>query len=220
MPINTASLKTFAPAMRRQLIEAVGRKLDRLLTSTTPDTLTTYATQIAELRQQEQISRQELLERVAYSWFNRLAALRYLDARGWHPFGAKVLMPATDADTQPELLKLMRNGQLPAELQRHSQEARLNQLLDGQIPTATPAPTPRGRCTGSWCWRCAASITSCCQTCSRGSMTPPSCCCPMTCSPMAPSRRASAARSMMPTATTWRYWAGCISSISPRKKKR
>jgi len=53
MPINTASLKTFAPAMRRQLIEAVGRKLDRLLTSTTPDTLTTYATQIAELRQQE-----------------------------------------------------------------------------------------------------------------------------------------------------------------------
>ncbi|MCT0200931.1 MULTISPECIES: BREX-1 system adenine-specific DNA-methyltransferase PglX [Synechococcaceae] len=130
--------------MRRQLIEAVGRKLDRLLTSTTPDTLTTYATQIAELRQQEQISRQELLERVAYSWFNRLAALRYLDARGWHPFGAKVLMPATDADTQPELLKLMRNGQLPAELQRHSQEARLNQLLDGQIPTATPGADPQG----------------------------------------------------------------------------
>ncbi len=31
MPVNTAALKTFAPAMRRQLIEAVGRKLDRLL---------------------------------------------------------------------------------------------------------------------------------------------------------------------------------------------
>ena len=26
MPVNTAALKTFAPAMRRQLIEAVGRK--------------------------------------------------------------------------------------------------------------------------------------------------------------------------------------------------
>ena len=32
MPVNTAALKTFAPAMRRQLIEAVGRKLDLLLT--------------------------------------------------------------------------------------------------------------------------------------------------------------------------------------------
>ena len=47
MTDNTAALKTFAPAMRRQLIEAVGRKLDRLLTSQTPDTLTTHANQIA-----------------------------------------------------------------------------------------------------------------------------------------------------------------------------
>ena len=31
MPVNTAALKTFAPAMRRQLLEAVGRKLDLLL---------------------------------------------------------------------------------------------------------------------------------------------------------------------------------------------
>ena len=54
-----------------------------------------------------------LLERVAYSWFNRLAALRYLDAKGWHPFGCKVLMPATEGETQPELLKLMRSGSLP-----------------------------------------------------------------------------------------------------------
>jgi hypothetical protein len=50
MPVNTAALKSFAPAMRRQLIEAVGRKLDLLLTSQTPDTLITYASQIAELR--------------------------------------------------------------------------------------------------------------------------------------------------------------------------
>lgn len=144
MPVNTAALKTFAPAMRRQLIEAVGLKLDRLLTSQTPDTLTTYAKQIAELRQQEQENHKEVLERVAYSWFNRLAALRFLDARGWHPFGARVLMPATEGETQPELLKLMRNGNLPAELKSHCQEVRLNQLLDGQVPTAIPGADPQG----------------------------------------------------------------------------
>ena len=43
MPVNTAALKTFAPAMRRQLIEAVGRKLDRLLHQISADTLTTVS---------------------------------------------------------------------------------------------------------------------------------------------------------------------------------
>ena len=144
MPVNTAALKTFAPAMRRQLIEAVGRKLDLLLHQASADTLTTAAGPIEELRQQEAHNRQELLERVAYSWFNRLAALRYLDARGWHPFGARVLMPQTESETQPELLKLLRSGSLPAELQPHTDEARLQGLLDGRIPTAQAGADPQG----------------------------------------------------------------------------
>jgi hypothetical protein len=144
MPVNTAALKTFAPAMRRQLIEAVGRKLDLLLHQASADTLTTAAGPIDELRQQEATNRQELLERVAYSWFNRLAALRYLDARGWHPFGARVLMPQTETETQPELLKLLRSGSLPAELQPHTDEARLQGLLDGRIPPAMAGADPQG----------------------------------------------------------------------------
>jgi SAM-dependent methyltransferase len=144
MPVNTAALKSFAPAMRRQLIEAVGRKLDLLLTSQTPDTLSTYAKQIAELREQAAESREQLLEQVAYSWFNRLAALRYLDAKGWHPFGCRVLMPAGGGETQPELLKLMRSGSLPLELREHTNESRLNGLLDGQIPTAMAGADPQG----------------------------------------------------------------------------
>ena len=144
MPVNTAALKTFAPAMRRQLLEAVGRKLDLLLHSQTPDTLSTYAKQIAELREQEAENRDQLLERVAYTWFNRLCALRYLDARGWHPFGCKVLMPAGEGEIQPELLKLMRAESLPAELKSHTNEARLHGLLDGQIPAAIAGADPQG----------------------------------------------------------------------------
>jgi hypothetical protein len=144
MPVNTAALKTFAPAMRRQLLEAVGRKLDLLLNSQTPDTLSTYAEQIAELREQEAENREQLLERVAYTWFNRLCALRYLDARGWHPFGCKVLMPAAEGETQPELLKLMRAGNLPSALQSHTNEGRLHGLLDGQIQTAIAGADPQG----------------------------------------------------------------------------
>ncbi|MCP9932691.1 BREX-1 system adenine-specific DNA-methyltransferase PglX [Cyanobium sp. Candia 9D4] len=144
MPVNTAALKTFAPAMRRQLLEAVGRKLDLLLNSQTPDTLSTYAKQIAELREQEGENREQLQEKVAYTWFNRLCALRYLDAKGWHPFGCRVLMPAVEGETQPELLKLMRAGSLPAELKAHTNEARLHRLLDGQIPPAVAGADPQG----------------------------------------------------------------------------
>ena len=144
MPVNTAALKTFAPAMRLKLLEAVGRKLDLLLTSQTPDTLSTYAKQIGELREQEEENREQLLERVAYTWFNRLCALRYLDARGWHPFGCKVLMPAAEGETQPELLKLMRAGNLPAGLQGHTDQGRLHGLLDGQIQTAIAGADPQG----------------------------------------------------------------------------
>jgi hypothetical protein len=144
MPVNTAALKTFAPAMRRQLLEAVGRKLDLLLTSQTPDTLSTYAKQIAELREQEDDNREQLMERVAYTWFNRLCALRYLDARGWHPFSCKVLMPTAEGETQPELLKLMRAGNLAADLKGHTDEGKLHGLLDGQIQTAFAGADPQG----------------------------------------------------------------------------
>ena len=133
--MNTSALKTFAPAIRRQLMEAVTRKLDFVLTAQTPDLLTTFAPQVAALRNLADSDRSGLIERVAYTWFNRLAALRFMDARGWHPFRARVLTPASAAETQPELLKLTRTGALPDELKSHTDPARLNDLLDGRIPS-------------------------------------------------------------------------------------
>ena len=78
--MNTSSLKSFAPAVRTQLMEAVGRKLDYVLTADTPD-LRQVAGQVASLRRESGKNRAALIERVAYTWFNRLAALRFLDAQ-------------------------------------------------------------------------------------------------------------------------------------------
>src|SRR5437660_9788570 len=133
--VNTSALKTFAPAVRRQLMEAVTRKLDFALSAKTPDFLTTYAPQVAALRKLEQADRSGLIERVAYTWFNRFAALRFMDARGWHPFRARVLKSASASETQPEVLKLMRIGALPDDLNSHTDLKRLNDLLDGRIPS-------------------------------------------------------------------------------------
>ena len=141
--MNTSSLKSFAPAVRRQLIEAVGRKLDYVLSADTPD-LRQAATQVTALRKEATKNRAALIERVAYTWFNRLAALRFLDARGWHPFKARVLTPGSPEETQPEILKLLRSGSLPEELRRHTELQRLNDLLDGRLPTAIAGANPQG----------------------------------------------------------------------------
>lgn len=136
--MNIAALKEFAPAVRRQLMEAVTLKLNFVLTARTPDFLDTYARQVAALHKLAEEDRAGLVERVAYTWFNRLTALRFLDARGWHPFGVRVLTPATASETQPELLKIMRSGGCPEALRRHTNIDRLNGLLDGRIPSVNP----------------------------------------------------------------------------------
>ena len=136
MAINISNLKTFAPYMRTTLLEAVGRKLDLLLNNQTPDYLTTFSKQISELRMEEVKNRDQLLERVSYTWFNRFCAFRYLDAKGWHPFGCKVLMAEDKSETQPQLLKLIRSGNLPLEIQKETDINRLNLILDRRIPTS------------------------------------------------------------------------------------
>lgn len=136
--MNTAALKKFAPELRTKLMEAVSVKLDYVLSAKTPDYLTTFATQVAALRKVPQAERPALVERVAYTWFNRFVALRFMDARGWHPFRARVLLPANPKETQPELLKLMRTGALPAELRPFTNASRLDDLLDRRIPSTDP----------------------------------------------------------------------------------
>ena len=136
--LNTSALKSFAPAIRRELSEAVGRKLEVVLAAQTPDYRTTFAPQVAALRELVREDRTALIEKVAYTWFNRLTALRYLDARGWHPFRARVLTSADEGSTQPELLKLARDGALPDELKRYTDVVRLNALLDEKVPSPNP----------------------------------------------------------------------------------
>jgi hypothetical protein len=76
--MNTSSLKSFALAVRTQLMEAVGRKLDYVLAVGTPD-LRQAAAQAASVRSEAEKNRAALIERPAYTWFNRLAALRFLN---------------------------------------------------------------------------------------------------------------------------------------------
>ena len=136
--MDTSKLKSFAPAVRKKLHEAIGRKLDFVLAAQTPDLRTTYEKQVASLREKSRNNRKALIEEAAYTWFNRLTALRYLDAQGWHPFNAKILMPAAPGETQPEILKMVNAGSMPEELKGPANHRRIMDLLNRNLPSQNP----------------------------------------------------------------------------------
>lgn len=123
--MNTKNLKSYAPKARTQFIEAVKKRAAHF---------GIYEDRIAEVRieggaaiiegraftrkEGEQRKRLEskLAERgydmftreIAYTWFNRLAALRYMEIHDYFDHGFRVLSPAkshlSNADSLPEIL--------------------------------------------------------------------------------------------------------------------
>lgn len=77
-----------------------------------------------------------VIDKVAYTWFNRLVALRYMDANGYQPFGMSVVSPATPGQVSPEILSEAHRGNIFAG-SRVSKEEVMN-ILNGSQPTNNP----------------------------------------------------------------------------------
>jgi SAM-dependent methyltransferase len=135
--MNKSKLKTFAAAMRRDLMDAVRAKVDYVLShdieSLPPkyydhrDKITTLAKLV------ESSGKEEVVERVAYTWFNRLIALRFMDAAGINEIA--IVSPIEDA-TLPQIYNEVRAGNTPDELKFDKQK--FFDLIDGKIQSADP----------------------------------------------------------------------------------
>ena len=143
--MNTSSLKTFAQNARNKLRSQVSARLSYWLGAeggTAPDTAAhrQFAPQIKELAAaMKKETRDGLVERISYTWFNRLAALRFMDANDFHPFGAKVVSPATESDILPQLLQQARAGTLDPEIRAAlANPQSFDDILSGRIPVAHP----------------------------------------------------------------------------------
>ncbi len=136
--MNTKPLEKFAQNTRRQLQEQVNAKLTRVLRTDSAD-LRARAEAIAELKHEiEASSREVVVERVAYTWFNRFCALRYMDVNRYTRMG--VVSPATsaagEAYTQPEILQEAKQGYIDPDLPV-DRETVLG-LLNGRLPSPDP----------------------------------------------------------------------------------
>lgn len=62
-----------------------------------------------------------------------------MDANGYHPFGARVITPATANETLPEVLQQARAGALDADLRASIANPKtFEDLLAGRIPVDHP----------------------------------------------------------------------------------
>lgn len=119
--MNKNKLKSYAPQARRDFIQIVRQRADLLgLTKPITDKIHVegevcviegrpYPKRYAELHRKlvEKIRAeglQQLIERVAYSWFNRFAALRFMEVNGFLNHGYRVLSNRDAGKADPEIL--------------------------------------------------------------------------------------------------------------------
>ena len=129
--MNTNQLKRFAKEARIKLLDQVGRKLEFVLTHDTAE-LRGKEKEITRLKQKVfQVGKEQVIEMVAYTWFNRLMALRFMDANGYTV--PKVVTPLQGM-TNPQILQNALGGNIEPEL--NLDRKRLNDLLDGKTAVA------------------------------------------------------------------------------------
>src|SRR5574344_886155 len=113
MATNTSALKTFAQETRKKLISLISTKMNFILTQDTAE-LRGFESQIAKLKSAIASKGKELVvEEVAYTWFNRVMALRYMDANGYTDL--KVVTPGM-GHMRPEILQEAMAGNIDGDL--------------------------------------------------------------------------------------------------------
>ena len=101
--MNTGRLERFATSTRRKLLEQVGSKLRYVLTHDAVELRAKQAVLSALRRKVEEVGEDALIDQVAYTWFNRLVALRFMDSVRSVPSGISLTKPiATLGFCQPK----------------------------------------------------------------------------------------------------------------------
>src|SRR5690606_22499851 len=91
--MNTSQLKSFAQQARLKLMEQVGAKLHYVL-NVDSAAIRCKEHELYKLNAElNEIGEQALLEKVAYTWVNRVVAIRFMDANGFQPFNLSIISP-------------------------------------------------------------------------------------------------------------------------------
>lgn len=134
--MDTRILRQFAQQARRNLIEQVAAKLELVLSTTSAARRENAPAVMALEKQISNTSRAQVIEKVAYTWFNRFCALRFMDANGYTRI--RVVSPADEAQIQPEILADAKMGYIDADRVPERTRSQVQALLTGSAPSQNP----------------------------------------------------------------------------------
>jgi len=131
--MDTNKLKKFAQFARRILQEQVAAK-QALVLSSGSAARRENATAVGKLEEAiAKYGKEQVVERVAYTWFNRFCALRFMDVNRYTRIG--VVSPA-EGQFQPEMLLEAKMGHIDDELASAPQRQKITDLLSGKAPSS------------------------------------------------------------------------------------
>jgi len=133
--METSKLKKFAQFARRSLLEQVTAKLKLVLADESP---ARRERPQAIKKLEEAVTDQgneQVIERVAYIWFNRFCALRFMDVNRYSRIG--IVSPA-EGQFQPEILADAKMGHIDDEMVSEPTRQKIFALLDGKAPSQDP----------------------------------------------------------------------------------
>ncbi|GAB6061194.1 BREX-1 system adenine-specific DNA-methyltransferase PglX [Desulfonatronum parangueonense] len=133
--METAKLKKFAQYARRSLIDQVSAKLKLVLTEGSPARRENESAVRHLEKEIARTSKDQVIERVAYTWFNRFCALRFMDLNRYTGIG--VVSPA-NSQTQPEILAEAKMGHIDKSMIQEKTRQRIFALLGGNVPSRDP----------------------------------------------------------------------------------
>lgn len=130
--MDTSKLKKFAAFARRSLIEQVSQRLKLVLAENSAARREQPRTVSALERALSQSGEEALIERVAYIWFNRFCALRFMDVNRYNRIGVVSPLPG---QFQPEILAEAKMGHIDETLADAPTRAKILDLLSGKAPS-------------------------------------------------------------------------------------
>ena len=138
--MDTAKLKKFAQFARRNLIKQISGKLELVLTENSAAQRESVDA-IKKLKDAiKSYGVEQVIERVAYTWFNRFCALRFMDVNRFNQIGNSrfsVVSPA-EGQFQPEILAEAKSGHIEDEMVSDKIRQQIFALLDGKVPSRDP----------------------------------------------------------------------------------
>jgi hypothetical protein len=147
--MDTSKLKKFAQYARRSLMEQVTAKLKRVLAAESParrerpEVVAKLEERIRETSGKWGVGSGKsgpeswswVIEEVAYTWFNRFCALRFMDVNGYNRIG--VVSPAV-GQFQPEILAEAKMGYVDEAVVPAQTRQQILALLDGTASSPEP----------------------------------------------------------------------------------